>query len=625
VESWDAFRATDPDLARWRMGARAVLTAGAAALALTALARGAHEPITIAFVGVIVGMMGAVVVDDPDPRAQRRTTLLLPVPAVAALALGTLLAPSVVAGSLVFLAVIFAAVAVRRFGPRGTALGMIAFFAYFDALFFHARLADVPWMAVGVAIAVGIAYVVRFGLVRDVPERILRRSMDTFRRIVALALARMARFAADPRPRNLRRARRALRLLNDTALTVEDHLADPPPGLDAAALRARVFAAEAAVHRVATRVRRGEDPPEAAVPLLRAAAGGVRDVESLPEGGPDPPLAVAGLPEGGPDPPLAVAGLPHDGPAALRHALDELLRALRGGPAAARGDDPLPDLAPPPDHSLRLAVQATVAAGLALVAGRLLSTQRWYWAVIGAFVMFTRATTLGDTLARGWQRLAGTALGVLAGVGLAEVVAGHRRLELAALFGCLFLAYYLFRLSYAALVFAITVVLAVLYSLLGRFTPGLLLLRLEETFLGCAIGGLVAALVLPASTTERVDAALAAALRELADLLDAPDPYRVQRVRRLDRRVRDLRDAARPLTGGVPGLTSARRRRQVHLVGAAVLFARHVAAPAPDVAADARALAHALEARLPPDLRAAPPADEWAARVEGALRELARL
>ena len=77
----------------------------------------------------------------------------------------------------------------------------------------------------------------------------------------------------------------------------------------------------------------------------------------------------------------------------------------------------------------RQAIQATVAGGLAILAGYAVSSTRWFWAVIASFVIFNRATTRGDILMRAWHRILGTVIGVLAGILLATVVRGHRELS----------------------------------------------------------------------------------------------------------------------------------------------------------------------------------------------------
>ncbi|BCJ33658.1 hypothetical protein Athai_11610 [Actinocatenispora thailandica] len=141
-----------------------------------------------------------------------------------------------------------------------------------------------------------------------------------------------------------------------------------------------------------------------------------------------------------------------------------------------------------------------MGCGLAILAGELLSPQRWYWAVIAAFVVFAGTTSAGQTLMKGFRRVVGTLVGIVTGTVVALLVAGDLPLVVGLLFVCIFAGFYLVAISYSAMTFFITVMLGLLYSLLGTFTPGLLVLRLEETAAGAAAGALAALVVLPTST-----------------------------------------------------------------------------------------------------------------------------
>jgi len=121
----DWIAVTDPDLGRLRMGARATLSAGMTSLALATVAATAGLPATGTTLGATIAMLASVLASDVSLRDQRVTSWLLAFPATLSLVLGTLAAPHHAASLALFVATIFAAVYVRRFGPRGNALGMI--------------------------------------------------------------------------------------------------------------------------------------------------------------------------------------------------------------------------------------------------------------------------------------------------------------------------------------------------------------------------------------------------------------------------------------------------------------------------------------------------------------------
>jgi len=154
---------------------------------------------------------------------------------------------------------------------------------------------------------------------------------------------------------------------------------------------------------------------------------------------------------------------------------------------------------------------------MAIVAGSALDSQRYYWAVIAAFVAFTGTTTVAETTRKATSRLAGTLIGLGFSIVLAEATAGHTTLALVVILVSLFLGFYLQRLSYGAMIFFITIMIGQLYSLLNEFSSGLLVLRLQETAIGAAIGIAVSLLLLPTGTRATARTARAALLQDLGD------------------------------------------------------------------------------------------------------------
>jgi uncharacterized membrane protein YccC len=214
----------------------------------------------------------------------------------------------------------------------------------------------------------------------------------------------------------------------------------------------------------------------------------------------------------------------------------------------------------PPHHhelasSTRSAIQASIGGALAIIGGELLSSQRWYWAVIAGFIVFAGTTSRGDLLVKGWRRLWGTLLGIIAGTVLATLLAGNIPVNIVLLLVCIFLAFYSLRVSYATMTFFITVMLGMLYDILGTFTPDLLLLRLEETAIGVTGSVVAAMLVLPMRTRSTVLTELhdyfGALNRELVDaerlLVHADRVSVIAATREVDRAATDVRTAIAPM------------------------------------------------------------------------------
>ena len=227
--------------------------------------------------------------------------------------------------------------------------------------------------------------------------------------------------------------------------------------------------------------------------------------------------------------------------------------------------------------STRQAVQVALAGALAIILGRQISDTRYYWAVLATFVTFTGTATSSETSFKAANRLVGTLVGLGLAIVLAEATAGHTMLMLTVIVLSVLCGFYVINVSYAGMVLFITILVAQLYSALHEFTPGFLVLRLEETSLGAAIGIAVGLLVLPTRTRDTVDVAerafLDAAAAVLAATADAweglpADPQGL--IRSMEDRMRQLALTARPLTrpllSGDP--TAMRRRIALHAAAA---------------------------------------------------------
>jgi hypothetical protein len=168
-------------------------------------------------------------------------------------------------------------------------------------------------------------------------------------------------------------------------------------------------------------------------------------------------------------------------------------------------------LSPPPAPALpagtglartttRQAVQVTVAGAFALAAGQLLSDERWYWAVGAAWWIFVNTNARGETLVRGFRRVLGTVLGIAVGLVVAVPVHGALLPTAVLTLACVFGIFYSAPVSYSWMMFAVTVLVSLLYGLLGALGPALLALRLAETAVGALAAALAVAFVLPVTT-----------------------------------------------------------------------------------------------------------------------------
>jgi uncharacterized membrane protein YccC len=595
------------------------MAALACALAtLFLLTRATGQPLTVALLGVLITMVAARSVNEPDPRRQRITMALLPVPAALAITAAALLAPHKVASDVVFVVIVFTAVYFRRFGARGRALGMVTFMAYFFTLYLRASISELPWMILAVVVGTLCTYVVSTYVVPDRPQRMLRATIRALRARMAIVVDTTAEAVRTGRLDERRRRRMRARTirLNETALMVQAQIedqADPAtlwPGVTSERLAPWLFDAELAIEWVATAGRRAaalaaDIPTDARVDLVAALTLLARSIRTPRAAGlgqaasqaqrildrrstasaSDDAGDVAGRR-------LALAIINAATATAEVRARVEAATGRAPPPASGRAAPAAEDAAYAQEDSglrqtTRQAIQVSVAASLAIVVGELVSPSRWFWAVIAAFVIFAGTNSWGETLTKGWQRLLGTMLGVPSGVLVATLFSGDTTASLVAVFVCLFCAFYFMTVTYSLMTFWITTMLALLYGLLGEFSFGVLLLRFEETAIGAVIGVMVAILVLPTntSTTIRNDTrAFLAALSTLIEISTATmfggkeTASPTEQARELDRNLQQFRVTAKPLLAGVAGVAGRRSiRRALRLFAACDRYGRSLA------------------------------------------------
>ncbi|NML47287.1 hypothetical protein HHL11_26300 [Ramlibacter sp. G-1-2-2] len=566
--------ASDPGWERLRGSLRALFTAGLAAGVLLPLARLVDQPSSVALAGAVVPLMTCVVLQDPSPKQQRRTLLLSPLAALPGMWLAAWTSGSARLAAACFAVVIVAGLLARRFGPRGAALGALAYLSYFYALLLKLEPGQEAWTAAALLAGTAVAYGVRLPFA-ETPQRQLRSELQAWRARFGLLLGRLAHGS---------NARRELARLNALSLRIDARLtqfgSDPPvAGAPGETLRDRLLDGEIAAETLASA---SEAAPHAE-PLqeaLRALHGSVRG-EASGDGMQLAGVAARSLP----DPDLAwrfrqAARELVETPAwqaPLPCLEDEPQRAPPGKkaePAAPRRWYALTD-------SQRQACQAAVAALGASAVGYAISSDHWYWAVYSAFVVFTRATSMGQALSQAWQGILANVVGVTFGLLLANAVHGHMALQLVLLFMFIGAGFYAYSGLQPLYTLLLTAMLAMLYELLGEHTPDLLVTRLQETVAGAAVGIASGLLVFPVRTQSHSDRESAALLREAAPLLRAAlePPGRGEAredVRALDRKLQALRRALGPVTHPSYPAAKAPHRERLHQLSVLVYCIRHL-------------------------------------------------
>ncbi len=586
---WDGMVASDPGLLRLGMalrGTSAVILTTVAVVLLSWLFGAATVDCAT---GVTLSLMAPFLMREPTRRQRERTLVLLALPAAAAEIVTTLLHGRGVMGDSFFLVLVFLCFLLQARNPRAIALGLVAVVVSYVGLYLELPPATLALQMLSVVVAVPVTWFACFVLLPLRPAATLRRTVQAVQGRASLVLRDAGGLTAG-QPATVQRLRRSLARLNEAALAADDQLSVMDP-VGSTPLRRHLMDLELAVARLAAAPLKA-----VAGQASRRQAARLRANERRLRRGRWSRHHLRG----------PNAHLPQ---AAVASALADIMRA-----AAALGLASVmrPAEAPPPARPVpgpfawRIALRVTLASGLAMAGGMAVSPQRWFWAVITVYVVFLNARSRGDTIYKGLQRVGGTLLGLVAGVCLALLLAGHAVAETVVLLVAVFGMYYFFLVSYTVGIFCVTVLLGLLYSLLGASLQPLLVLRLEETAIGATAAILVAAFVLPARTRDQVQRSGIGVLRALAlavgtcrDLLAGiPGADPVPAMRAVDRQVADLRLALLPLVAGRFMLRRTALERPVPALLDCVHWSRvlAVASIAPDAAAAAQA--DAIERRL---------------------------
>jgi uncharacterized membrane protein YccC len=596
----DRLAAADPGFIRLRLAGSAVLGIIIAILALQPL----HYPLTTSLVAAIAAMMSAFTVNDPTSGGQAVTLCVAAVVGACSITLASLGAAYPPLDSIMFVLLIFIAVYVQRFGPRGTALGSMMFFLFFFPMFLQAHLKQVPQLLIAMLIGIAANALVRFVLLRRNAESEFIRIRRAFRaRVAAAVRATEAYIASAGGDRADRQIRTALARLHESVLLIEDNAPDVVDERKADQLRRRAIEVELAVQWLTITVQR-TCSESLQTGVAEDLLGRLAKFRSLMERDPrELPL----ISETGEYSRMLVEGSrigrnakPGDG---VRRAIAELAVADdRAQRVAAKGqgvdfsldetetDEPEPTKAFAYDNQTRSAIQAVVGGGLAVLAGQLISHQRWYWAVLTVFVVFIGTSSAGARFVKGVRRTGGTLIGIVGGVVLALLVSGDTIAILALILVCVFGMVYMSRVSQFLMAFFVTSMLALLYSLLGTFTIEVLWIRVAETAVGAASGLLAALVIVPVRTRSVMLDDIAIVLDELHEFLESAERLLsgrdnvniIEMSRDLDRAVEQVRKTIEPLTHPI-NLRSARRDYGWHVLTTleGIAFrARHVAARA---------------------------------------------
>ncbi|MCD5323144.1 MULTISPECIES: FUSC family protein [Pontibacillus] len=528
--------AADPGLTRLVNAVKATLSVISSVLTTNLLLDWLdYSLITVPIFSGIVGLLGVFAVFDDTSQKQKVTTLLLALSSSVTLSIGAWTSSYFHLSDVAILCVVFLAFYLSRYGSRYFSLNMIGFISIYFSTILGVQFGDLPIYFIGIAIGVFYAYFYKFVLLKNKPETILKRSMTSFHVQTNLILTRVIHIVQHPYEdeKELRYLNRNVLKLNEYARNISAQLGDVNPydvweGITANQLRLYVFDVQMLMETLTPTIEQLKEHKaldhssvqDALVQLIQST----RDVKVLRH-----QHVLEQLREAEKNVQKLRTVTQHvnqkendewlfllrrlntmanhviEGAFELHEVRHQNIEQPQEADEEAAEDSTEKEKAKGLEPTTKKALQALLAGSLAIALGYALTPTHQYWILLSAFIVFMGTDTVGRTFIKANDRTIGTIAGAIVGFLVSLFLSGHSTWQVAFIFLCIFMAFYLFNVSYSLAMFWITMIIAMLYDLLlGGITYQLLFARVLDTFLGAYIGFSAAALVFPKKTREKV-------------------------------------------------------------------------------------------------------------------------
>ncbi|MBF0709120.1 FUSC family protein [Alkalihalobacillus hwajinpoensis] len=537
---WSRLAATDPGRTRLHQAARITISVFSSVMTMLWLTTILGISFTPAILAGVVSLLSLLLVNDDTDKKKKITALLLVISSIIWLTLRTLLSsiPFVTDG--LFLLVIFFAYYLQHYGFRYFGLFMIAFLSIYFSTLLKLQPSDLLGFILGIVVGGAYSYLYHFILFRNRPKRQLSRSMKSFHIQTNLTLDLVLDAISDPTPNRYRALllKRDVRKLNEYAQVISSQLTTTDPGevwsgIDAEQLRMYVFDAEMLIETLYPAVKRMkelhalehnevrkllykvvESIRDAEVLRSHDIVGNLKQTQTVIEELKNQLIELRISNHQNKDWLWLIRRIESIANHLIESSNELGARRMANIEEQVRLDDPEEikkenvqesEKSNQPRAATKKALQAIVAGAVAIFLGYFLSPTHQYWVLLSAFVVLLGTDTVGMTLQKAFQRSLGTIFGAVAGFGLAHLLEGRLVLELIALFCCIFMAFYLLSISYAMMMFWMTMLIAIMYDfILGGITEQILIARVFDTLAGAFIGFLAAAVIYPKTTREKV-------------------------------------------------------------------------------------------------------------------------
>jgi uncharacterized membrane protein YgaE (UPF0421/DUF939 family) len=618
------FLASDPGRKRFQQAGKATISLISAVFTMLFLLKLFHHTaITPAIVSGMVGMLGVFVVMDDTTAKKKVTTPLIGVAVAVGITLGSAFAHYSLVVNILLVGAIFSAFYFSRFAIRYFSMGMAGFMSIYISSILQLDVAHLSWFYIGIVIGVVYAFLYNFIIFKG-SVHVLRRSMRSFHIQSNLTFTILMKMIEDPDTSSKRRKLldRNVRRLNEYARIVasdinENDLKKLWPGIEPSQLRLYVFDTEMLIQTLTDSLKRLKELDALEVTELRRllvwVLRSLRDAEVLaqdydPRSLEEAEKAIQALrlllsemlnqeekPEGWVYLLRRIESIAnHVLEAAI--TIQESLKVPESKETDIENNDESleEEKEDKPEEetkslkpSTRKAIQALVAGTLAIIVGELIAPAQPYWVLLTTFIIQIGTESVGRTYMKAFQRSVGTVIGAILGFGAAKLVSGNSELEVFLLFVVLFLAFYLFTVSYTLMSLFITMLIAFMYDLLlGGISIQLMGARVIDTIAGAAIALSVSAFVFPKKTKDKVADAFDDFLEELGGYVSSyiktftniEDKPLTDQAFDLDQKLQGIKDEAQSLLQRPGSMTRSGIGRWITVVTAINYYAKHLLA-----------------------------------------------
>lgn len=557
---------SDPGRLYLLLACRGTLSVFVTAVLLFLIANHFGQPFAELAYGAVFSIVSVFNLSDTTRKARLITLMLLVPMGMATITMTSLFHARPLLGEAIFLLLIFLTTLLRPWHPKAMPLGMVAVVLTYVGLFLRLSPSTLPYQLGSLLIGALVVWLVCFALLPLRPEKNLRRAVSSVMRKVSAVLD-AARCGLPTLDAEFARLKRASLAAEDQLVLVDDQTRN--------AVRVHLFDLEQVLRQL--------------VGKLSIASEGSSDQRTHER------MRVAARR-------LSSGRLRRPSPWGISASLDSDLAKLATTAAdlqdAVRESRPMERAAAPPVPSLawRAAAQVTLASLVAIAGGTALSPERWFWAVIAAYVMFVNTRSRGDAIYKGAHRVVGTLIGFVAGYAIATLSGGDVVFENVCMLVAVFGMYYFAAISYGVSIFFVTVLLGLVYGAFGEPVESVLIVRLVETLLGVTAALASAILFLPVRTSTQVQLAmrrtleaLRGALRASVETVEKDRMEKVDAFRSLDRRVIDFQKALIPMIAGRRIHARAKAERPLTAMTACIEAAHALAETVPGLSSAERA------------------------------------